>query len=287
MEQTPNNNQQNQHPYNPQEQLPIWEGGNTSPPPQHHYQFSQQQQSYPLQYPQQGNLQPPLTQQGQYQPYQQYPRWQQQPPTYASQWEKSQPPEGMWQPAPLQSYPPQYQPYQGQSHSLQNNSGQAMYIPQMQQPMYAPAQPMMMPQQVVNVNIQQHQHSLFARALYFISIGWWAGLIWLNIGYFFVLTIIGLPIGLMMLNRLPVVLTLRPPSQSININITGSTTNINISGVQQVNFLLRALYFIFVGWWVGFAWSWVAYMMFVFIVTIPVGAMMLNTLPAIITLRKN
>lgn len=153
---------------------------------------------------------------------------------------------------------------------------------------YPPAQPiMMMPQQIVNVNIQQQQHGLFVRALYFIFIGWWAGLIWLNIGYFFVLTVIGLPVGLMMLNRLPAVLTLKPASQSVNINITGGTTNINIGGAQQVNFLLRALYFIFVGWWAGLAWSWVAYVMFVFIVTIPVGAMMLNMLPVIITLRKN
>jgi len=146
---------------------------------------------------------------------------------------------------------------------------------------------MMMPQQIVNVNIQQHQHGLFVRALYFIFIGWWAGLIWLNIGYFFVLTIIGLPLGLVMLNRLPAVLTLKLASQSVNINITGNTTNINIGGAQQLNFLLRALYFIFVGWWAGLAWSWVAYVMFVFIVTIPVGAMMLNMLPAVITLRKN
>ena len=68
----------------------------------------------------------------------------------------------------------------------------------------------MMPQQIVNVNIQQHQHGLFVRALYFIFIGWWAGLIWLNVGYFFVLTIIGLPLGLVMLNRLPTVMTLKP-----------------------------------------------------------------------------
>jgi len=109
----------------------------------------------------------------------------------------------------------------------------------------------MMPQQIVNVNIQQHQHSLFVRALYFFFIGWWAGLIWLNIGYFFVLTVIGLPIGLLMLNRLPLVMTLKPASQSVNINITGSITNINISGAQQTNFLLRVLYFVFVGWWAG------------------------------------
>src|SRR5204863_6660980 len=134
-----------------------------------------------------------------------------------------------------------------------------MYPPQMQQPMYPypPGQPLMMPQQVVNVNVQQHQHGLFIRALYFLFIGWWAGLIWLNMVYFFIVTIIGLPIGLIMLNRLPLVLTLKPASQSVNINITGNTTNINITtGAQQTNFLLRALYFVFIGWWAGLAWAY-------------------------------
>ena len=146
---------------------------------------------------------------------------------------------------------------------------------------------MMMPQQIVNVNIQQHQHGLFVRALYFIFIGWWAGWIWLNIGYFFVLTVIGLPVGLIMLNRLPAVLTLKPASQQVNINITGNTTNINVGGAQQVNFLIRVVYFIFIGWWAGLLLAWVAYALFVLIVTIPVGAMLLNMLPMVITLRKN
>ncbi len=200
-----------------------------------------------------------------------------------------QPPEGTLQPAPTQqSYPVQYPPQQWQQQPLQGYAGQAIHTPQIQQPMYPYVQPqIMMPQQILNVNIQQHQHGLFTRTLYFIFIGWWAGLIWLNIGYFFVMTIIGLTIGLMMLNRLPVVLTLKPASQSINISMTGNTTNINISGTQQVNFLIRALYFIFIGWWAGLLWSYVAYAMFVFILPIPMGVIMFNMLPTIITLRKN
>ena len=56
--------------------------------------------------------------------------------------------------------------------------------------------------------------------------------------------------------------------------MAGGTTNINIGGAQQVSFLIRALYFIFIGWWAGLVWSWVAYALFIFIVTIPVGVMM-------------
>ncbi len=143
------------------------------------------------------------------------------------------------------------------------------------------------PQQIVNVNIQQQQPGLFVRALYFLFIGWWAGLIWLQIGYLLVLTIIGLPFGLLMLNRLPMVLTLKPAKQAVNISVSGPTTNITIGGTQQYNFWLRALYFVFVGWWAGLFWSYIAYCLYLLIVTIPVGAMMLNLLPTVITLRRD
>src|SRR6266571_3333064 len=251
---------------------------NPSEPDQQGQSGSVQQYPQRQQQPPEGTWQPPS------QPSQLQPQWQ--PPQ--QQW--PQPPqENPQQPmAAPQRMPQQYPPQQQWPQPPPGNPGQPMVAPQMQQPGYPyPSQPMMMPQQVVNVNIQQHQHGFFVRALYFIFIGWWAGLIWLNVGYFFVLTIIGLPFGLVMLNRLPYVLTLKPASQSVNINITGNTTNISIGGAQQINFWIRALYFIFVGWWAGLAWSGLAYGMFVCILTMPVGIMMFNILPAVITLRKN
>jgi uncharacterized membrane protein YccF (DUF307 family) len=157
----------------------------------------------------------------------------------------------------------------------------------MQQAMY-PGQPvMMMPQQIVNVNIQQKQHGMFIRILYFIFIGSWAGFFWLNLGYFFCFTVIGLPLGLVMLNRLPTVLTLRPTTQQVNVTVTGNTTNINIGGAQQRSFLIRALYFVFIGSWVGYLWAVFGYCLCLLIITMPVGLMMLNRLPAVITLRNN
>jgi uncharacterized membrane protein YccF (DUF307 family) len=52
------------------------------------------------------------------------------------------------------------------------------------------------------------QRSLWLRAIWFVLIGWWAALIWMVVGYLISLTIIGIPIGIMMLNRLPGVYTL-------------------------------------------------------------------------------
>jgi uncharacterized membrane protein YccF (DUF307 family) len=54
----------------------------------------------------------------------------------------------------------------------------------------------------------REQRSLLLRVVYFVLVGWWAALIWMTIAYFLCLTILLLPVGLMMLNRLPEVFTL-------------------------------------------------------------------------------
>jgi uncharacterized membrane protein YccF (DUF307 family) len=49
---------------------------------------------------------------------------------------------------------------------------------------------------------------MWARALWFICVGWWLGAIWMSIAYFLCLIIIGLPLGIMMFNRIGGVMTL-------------------------------------------------------------------------------
>jgi uncharacterized membrane protein YccF (DUF307 family) len=52
------------------------------------------------------------------------------------------------------------------------------------------------------------QHNLLIRALYFVFVGWWASLIWANVANLLAITIVGLPIAIWMLHRLPFVLSL-------------------------------------------------------------------------------
>jgi uncharacterized membrane protein YccF (DUF307 family) len=49
---------------------------------------------------------------------------------------------------------------------------------------------------------------LWLRAIWFVLVGWWAALIWMIVAYLISMTIIGIPIGIMILNRLPEVYTL-------------------------------------------------------------------------------
>lgn len=52
------------------------------------------------------------------------------------------------------------------------------------------------------------QRPLSMRALYFVLVGWWAALLWMALAYLLCLTIIGIPLGILLLNRLPEVYTL-------------------------------------------------------------------------------
>ena len=59
-----------------------------------------------------------------------------------------------------------------------------------------------------SVDVRDSQVNIFFRAIYFLLVGWWASLIWMVLGYLLCLSILGLPFGIWMLNRLPEVTTL-------------------------------------------------------------------------------
>lgn len=216
-----------------------------------------------------------------------------------------QPPEGTYQPQVQQA--PQY--FVQQPQPPQQQYQQPVMQPQYQQPapMPYPQQPYMQPAPVMvsNVNVNVNTKSgpgFLVRALYFIFIGSWLGFFWLNIGYALCLLVVTLPLGLVMLNNLPMILTLRPRSSNTSVNVQTvsvqpgmpgapgvmvNNINVNVGGAQQTNFLVRALYFVFVGWWLGYFWACAGYALCVLVVTLPLGLMMLNRLPMVLTLRKN
>lgn len=234
--------------------------------------------------------QPPIPSQ----PFQQ--SWQSPTQTQApEQQSQPQPLQEQWQ--PQQQMPPQPGENRVDLPSQTPPQFQQSMTPgqQMYPPIYAPQM-----NNVVVVNVNKSGPSFLVRVLWYLFIGWWLGFFWLNLGYFFCFTVIGLPLGLLMLNRLPWVLTLRPTGQDVNVNVnvsattttTGAptsttTTTVNIGGTQQYSMLVRALYFVFVGSWAGYIWACVGYTLCLFIVTIPLGLIMLNRLPAVITLRRN
>lgn len=56
--------------------------------------------------------------------------------------------------------------------------------------------------------LSTEQTSLPLRIVYYFLVGWWLSLLWIIVSYLFMLTIIGIPVGMLMVNRLPFVFSL-------------------------------------------------------------------------------
>jgi hypothetical protein len=55
--------------------------------------------------------------------------------------------------------------------------------------------------------------------------------------------------------------------------------------VKSYGFIIRALYFIFIGWWLGLAWSLLSWLVYATVIFAPVGAHMMNRIPGLISLK--
>jgi len=120
------------------------------------------------------------------------------------------------------------------------------------------------------------------RFVWFIFIGWWLGQIAIAVAWLFNVTIIGLPVGLFIINRLPAIITLRPPS--VDWDLAGGVYH--AVPKLQLSFLVRALYFVLIGWWLSLLWLEVAYVLLLPIVTIPISFFMFSRSAAVTTLRR-
>jgi uncharacterized membrane protein YccF (DUF307 family) len=119
--------------------------------------------------------------------------------------------------------------------------------------------------------------------VWFALIGWWLGQAWVAAAWFLAATIIGMPIAIMMLNRVPEVMALRGERELVLRNVGGRTV---VTGLPQYNILLRALYFVLVGWWLSALWIEAAYALCVSIIGLPLGFWMFDLVPTIVSLRR-
>jgi uncharacterized membrane protein YccF (DUF307 family) len=123
--------------------------------------------------------------------------------------------------------------------------------------------------------------------LWFAFIGIWLGQAWMVVAWIFMVTIIGIPIGVAMLNMLPKVIALREPSRRVVVrtNGAGEITQREVEP-EQVNILLRAIYFILIGWWFSAVWMETAYAVSLSIIGLPVGFWMFDRVPLILSLKQ-
>ncbi|WP_396611027.1 YccF domain-containing protein [Haloferax sp. S1W] len=120
------------------------------------------------------------------------------------------------------------------------------------------------------------QRSLVVRALWFVVVGWWATPLVVNVAWLLNATIIGLPLGIKLINLVPTVLSLKEPRSLTDPE----------SAPGQRSLLVRAVYFVFVGWWFSWLWANVAAFFAVTIVGLPIAFWMFNRLPVVTSLYR-
>ncbi|AKU06320.1 MULTISPECIES: YccF domain-containing protein [Haloferax] len=120
------------------------------------------------------------------------------------------------------------------------------------------------------------QRSFVVRAIWFVFVGWWATPAVVNVAWFLNATVIGIPLGVALINLVPTVLSLKEPKTRLDPD----------SGRGQRSVVVRAVYFVFVGWWLSWVWANVAVLFTLTIIGLPVGIWMLNRLPAVTSLYR-
>lgn len=157
----------------------------------------------------------------------------------------------------------------------------------------APVAPPAAPSPIVVLNNARPGPGLVVRALWFLFVGLWLGALATAVGWALCVGVVTLPIGLLILNRLPAIMTLRPASTTTQVAIVNGVTMIQ-TGVPsaQQPFLLRAVYFVLVGWWLSalwlaLAWVLVALALVTFGLTLAPAFLMFDRTPQVLTLRNN
>jgi len=139
---------------------------------------------------------------------------------------------------------------------------------------------------VSTVVVRSKRHGCLTQILWFLFIGWWAGQLWMWLSWIVMVTILGIPLAIMMLNKLPQIIALREQSDDLIVQKLGDVTVVSQGEQPQRNIILRALYFLLIGWWFSFIWMELAYLACVTLIGLPLGFWMFDRVPAILSLKR-
>ncbi len=132
------------------------------------------------------------------------------------------------------------------------------------------------------VAVQKNPGCLIQLA-WFVLIGWWAGQLWVGVAWLLMTSIIGIPFAVIMLNMVPQVIALRGQAEYVVKSAGGATV---VAPVPQYNLLLRAIYFLLIGWWLSGLWIEAAYLLCLTIIGLPFGFWMFDRVPFVASLRQ-
>ncbi len=134
---------------------------------------------------------------------------------------------------------------------------------------------------------RSHGPNLLVRFIWWLLIGWWASGIVVAVAWFALITIVGIPLGIWLINRLPSILTLRPRTRTWTMGQDADgTTVISQRGRPQVGWPIRGLWFVIVGWWASGLWMAAAWLIQLTVIGLPLALMMFNRTPFVASLYR-
>jgi uncharacterized membrane protein YccF (DUF307 family) len=148
-------------------------------------------------------------------------------------------------------------------------------------------QPTMTPGAPSTTSIYERGPNLLVRSIWWLFIGWWASGIAVAVAWVALATVVGIPLGIWIINRLPSILTLRPRRRewSLGQDEEGRTV-VTDRGRPQVGWPLRGLWFLLVGWWASAIWMGLAWLIQLTVIGIPIALLMFNRTPFIASLYR-
>ena len=153
----------------------------------------------------------------------------------------------------------------------------AGYIPQERMP-FAPsyASGAMVHNNIYITQAQPATIPLLVRAIWFLFVGLWLGPLWIVLGWLINLTVIGLPLGVWMLNRTGNVMTLKQTAPQDHAGI----------GASSANLAVRAVYFALIGWWASLVWLMFGWLAAATVIGLPLAFLMFEKTGMVLTLAE-
>jgi uncharacterized membrane protein YccF (DUF307 family) len=124
--------------------------------------------------------------------------------------------------------------------------------------------------------------------LWYLFVGWWLTQIWVAVAWVCLVSIVGIPLGIWMLNRVPLIVALRDPREVRYRVIRNSQGGwvYEETQAEQYPILIRALYFVLFGWWVSAIWMALASLVCSTIIGLPLGIWMFDLVPTLVSLQR-
>ena len=137
------------------------------------------------------------------------------------------------------------------------------------------------------VVIPQRGPHILVRAIWWLFVGSWLSAIVVAVAWLALITVVGIPLGIYLINRLPTVLTLRPRTASWTLGADAQGRQVWVETKRpQVTWWWRGLWFLVVGWWLSAAWMALAWLVQWTIIGIPIALLMFNRTPFVASLYR-